>query len=66
MVMAGSMYVPPSMLGLDFSPGSRSAGDTVPDVMRTRSASGRGRSRAAGRAARPSRTRSCRRSTTSA
>ena len=35
MVMSGSMYVPPSMLGLDFSPGSRSAGDTVPDVMRT-------------------------------
>jgi DNA-binding NarL/FixJ family response regulator len=35
MVMSGSMYVPPSMLGLDFAPGSRSAGDTVPDVMRT-------------------------------
>ena len=35
MVMAGSMYVPPSMLGLDFAPGSRSGGDSVPDVMRT-------------------------------
>ncbi len=35
MVMSGSMYVPPSMLGLDFLPGSRSGGDTVPDVMRT-------------------------------
>ena len=34
MVMSGSMYVPPSMLGLDFAPGSRSEGDTVPDVMR--------------------------------
>ena len=35
MVMAGSMYVPPSMLGLDFAPGGRSGGDSVPDVMRT-------------------------------
>lgn len=35
MVMSGSMYVPPSMLGLDFSPGGRNGGDTVPDVMRT-------------------------------
>ena len=34
MVMSGSMYVPPSMLGLDFAPGGRSGGDTVPDVMR--------------------------------
>ncbi len=33
MVMSGSMYVPPSMLGLDFS--GRSGGDTVPGVMRT-------------------------------
>ena len=33
MVMSGSMYVPPSMLGLEFSPGSQ-GGDTVPDVMR--------------------------------
>lgn len=36
MVMSGSMYVPPSMLGLDFSPGGRSEGDTVPDVMRAK------------------------------
>jgi DNA-binding NarL/FixJ family response regulator len=35
MVMSGSMYVPPAMLGLEFNPGSRSAGDTVPGVMRT-------------------------------
>ena len=34
MVMSGSMYVPPSMLGLDFAPGGHSGGDTVPDVMR--------------------------------
>jgi len=33
MVMSGSMYVPPSMLGLEFSPGGQD-GDTVPDVMR--------------------------------
>jgi DNA-binding NarL/FixJ family response regulator len=33
MVMAGAMYVPPSMLGLDFAR-ERSGGDTVPDVMR--------------------------------
>jgi DNA-binding NarL/FixJ family response regulator len=31
MVMSGSMYVPPSMLGLEFG---RSGGDTVPGVMR--------------------------------
>lgn len=35
MVMSGSMYVPPAMLGLEFNPGSRSGGDTVPGVMRT-------------------------------
>jgi DNA-binding NarL/FixJ family response regulator len=35
MVMSGSMYVPPAMLGLAFDPGSRGAGDTVPGVMRT-------------------------------
>lgn len=35
MVMSGSMYVPPSMLGLDFGAAGRSAGDTVPGVMRT-------------------------------
>lgn len=36
MVMTGSMYVPPSMLGLDFGHGSGAppAGDTVPGVMR--------------------------------
>ena len=34
MVMSGSMYVPPAMLGLDFAPGDKSGGDTVPDVMR--------------------------------
>lgn len=34
MVMSGSMYVPPSMLGFEFSAAGRSAGDTVPDVMR--------------------------------
>ena len=33
MVMTGSMYVPPSMLGLDFGR-VRAAGDTVPAVMR--------------------------------
>ena len=33
MVMTGSMYVPPSMLGLEFGRG-RSGGDTVPGVMR--------------------------------
>lgn len=33
MVMTGSMYVPPSMLGLEFGR-SRSGGDTVPGVMR--------------------------------
>jgi DNA-binding NarL/FixJ family response regulator len=33
MVMSGSMYVPPSMLGLDFSR-EREGGDTVPGVMR--------------------------------
>jgi DNA-binding NarL/FixJ family response regulator len=40
MVMAGSMYVPPSMLGLDFARErqlmhEKMAGDTVPGVMRT-------------------------------
>ena len=37
MVMTGSMYVPPSMLGLDFGhrPGGRVGGDTVPAVMRS-------------------------------
>ncbi|MDE2613234.1 MAG: response regulator transcription factor [Burkholderiales bacterium] len=35
MVMTGSMYVPPSMLGLDFArERERAAGDTVPGVMR--------------------------------
>ncbi|MBC7939605.1 MAG: response regulator transcription factor, partial [Chitinophagaceae bacterium] len=34
MVMSGSMYVPPSMLGLEFGRGPRSGGDTVPGVMR--------------------------------
>jgi DNA-binding NarL/FixJ family response regulator len=35
LVMTGSMYVPPSMLGLDFSrPVNITAGDTVPGVMR--------------------------------
>ena len=34
MVMSGSMYVPPSMLGLEFVSEGRSGGDTVPDVMR--------------------------------
>ena len=33
MVMTGSMYVPPSMLGLEFG-SSRPVGDTVPGVMR--------------------------------
>ncbi len=33
MVMTGSMYVPPSMLGLEFGRGG-GAGDTVPGVMR--------------------------------
>ncbi len=33
MVMTGSMYVPPSMLGLEFGR-SRAGGDTVPGVMR--------------------------------
>ena len=34
-VMSGSMYVPPSMLGLDFGRGGgTSGGDTVPGVMR--------------------------------
>jgi DNA-binding NarL/FixJ family response regulator len=37
MVMEGSMYVPPSMLGLDFAQerAKMAAGDTVPGVMRT-------------------------------
>jgi DNA-binding NarL/FixJ family response regulator len=34
MVMTGSMYVPPSMLGLDFGRGPGGGGDTVPGVMR--------------------------------
>ena len=34
MVMTGSMYVPPSMLGLEFGTSHRQAGDTVPAVMR--------------------------------
>ena len=35
MVMSGAMYVPPSMLGLEFGRGlGTPAGDTVPDVMR--------------------------------
>jgi DNA-binding NarL/FixJ family response regulator len=34
MVMTGSMYVPPSMLGLDFSRPLQTGGDTVPGVMR--------------------------------
>ena len=34
MVMTGSMYVPPSMLGLEFGRAPRSIGDTVPGVMR--------------------------------
>jgi len=33
-VMSGSMYVPPSMLGLEFLPRGHSGGDTVPGVMR--------------------------------
>jgi DNA-binding NarL/FixJ family response regulator len=35
MVMSGSMYVPPAMLGLEFNAGGGGAGDTVPGVMRT-------------------------------
>jgi DNA-binding NarL/FixJ family response regulator len=34
MVMTGSMYVPPAMLGLAFGSSGRSGGDTVPGVMR--------------------------------
>ncbi len=34
MVMSGSMYVPPAMLGLEFGRGNQ-VGDTVPGVMRT-------------------------------
>jgi DNA-binding NarL/FixJ family response regulator len=34
MVMTGSMYVPPSMLGLEFGTSHLQAGDTVPSVMR--------------------------------
>jgi DNA-binding NarL/FixJ family response regulator len=34
MVMSGAMYVPPSMLGLEFGRGLVVSGDTVPDVMR--------------------------------
>ena len=39
MVMTGSMYVPPSMLGLEFGR-SIVAGDTVPGVMRSDSSAG--------------------------
>jgi DNA-binding NarL/FixJ family response regulator len=35
MVMTGSMYVPPSMLGLEFGRSVAVGGDTVPGVMRT-------------------------------
>jgi DNA-binding NarL/FixJ family response regulator len=35
MVMTGSMYVPPSMLGLEFGRSGAVGGDTVPGVMRT-------------------------------
>ncbi len=34
MVMTGSMYVPPAMLGLEFGSSSRAVSDTVPGVMR--------------------------------
>ena len=34
MVMSGSMYVPPSMLGLEFGRGAAAPADTVPGVMR--------------------------------
>jgi DNA-binding NarL/FixJ family response regulator len=34
MVMTGSMYVPPAMLGLEFGGSGRPVGDTVPGVMR--------------------------------
>jgi len=34
MVMTGSMYVPPSMLGLEFARSPGMAGDTVPGIMR--------------------------------
>ncbi len=34
MVMTGSMYVPPSMLGLEFGRSTAAGGDTVPGVMR--------------------------------
>ena len=34
MVMAGAMYVPPSMLGLEFGKGLGTPGDTEPGVMR--------------------------------
>ncbi len=34
MVMTGSMYVPPSMLGLEFGTSNRYPSDTVPGVMR--------------------------------
>ncbi len=33
MVMSGAMYVPPSMLGLEFGRGPMQSGDTVPSVM---------------------------------
>ena len=49
MVMTGSMYVPPSMLGLEFG---RSTGDTVPGVMRP-AGEGAGHDSPFGAAARP-------------
>jgi DNA-binding NarL/FixJ family response regulator len=52
MVMTGSMYVPPSMLGLAFGSSSRSGGDTVPGVMRPASG-GIAESAALGDASRP-------------
>ncbi len=48
MVMTGSMYVPPAMLGLDFGGSGRQAGDTVPGVMRPTGSVGSVGSAAAG------------------
>jgi DNA-binding NarL/FixJ family response regulator len=55
MVMTGSMYVPPAMLGLEFGSSSRAVSDTVPGVMRTLGDGSGGFSEAAplGAAARP-------------
>jgi DNA-binding NarL/FixJ family response regulator len=57
MVMTGSMYVPPSMLGLEFGASRRVPGDTVPGVMRPAAdaagASGFAETAALGDAARP-------------